>query len=355
MRRMAPLAVGEHCDVCQHGRLCLRVRVTILHRDHGGLAGRHAARRHRVSPTMARAAQTRLERVLVQAVPLARRALRPATVRGHAAARGGRPLRAGPRERLGPPLCAPRGRHGPSHHGPRAPLPPHGARAPTRARRPRGHIPDGERLRAWDGQRPLALGRRARRRLLGAPWGVTWPRRGAAEARLGPPAPPAPPAPPQAVLGHQRLAAARARGATSWRPIAWSCGSHLLSGGRGGPGGAAAPRGLTPARDFQDPTPVPPRALGGRLGPPRVLPGSGGAQDAAALLTSARASWRRPWSFRRRVRASYPWASWPSCSWRSARGSVPLQVGKVLACPPRARAVGAIGWSESTASWTARA
>jgi putative transposase len=117
---------------------------------------------------------------------------------------------------------------------------------------------------------------------------------------------------------------------------------------------AAAPRVGAPTRDGQRPTDPPEGKRPGLLVPPGGRHGSGWAKDAVAFVQIARASLNRAVSFRRRVRASDTGAAFPCFSGRSTRCDCPSQVGTVVSCTPRSRAVWALGCSDSTASRTAR-
>jgi hypothetical protein len=81
---MTALAILEHVDLCQHYRLCLFVRVTILQIAPCGFAGRPAALGPGVVPTVALATPTRLHPRLRQALSIALSPLLTATVRRHA-------------------------------------------------------------------------------------------------------------------------------------------------------------------------------------------------------------------------------------------------------------------------------
>jgi len=124
------------------------------------------ALRHRVIPTMALAAHTRLYLVLVQERPRALSAILTATVRVQNASRCGLPLLACHGSRLVHQLCPHMVRHGPANHRPRAQSQHHGEREPTRVRRQLGNIPDVDRIRDLHCTRPMQLVRRDRLRLL---------------------------------------------------------------------------------------------------------------------------------------------------------------------------------------------
>jgi hypothetical protein len=101
-----------------------------------------AALRHRVLPTGALPAHTRLYLVLAQELPRARSAILTATVRVHAQPRCGLPLLERHRSRLGHQLCPHRVSHGPPDHSPRAQIQDGGERQPACAWRQGGHVPN---------------------------------------------------------------------------------------------------------------------------------------------------------------------------------------------------------------------
>src|SRR5262245_44295436 len=150
------------------------------------------------------------------------------------------------------------------------------------------------------------------------------------------------------------LDAARAIGAPSLRKIALYFVLHLLLGVCWGPGWAAEPLVVATARDLQELTHATDRERGVLLVHPCVLYGSCCAKYAAAFFKMSRSSFKRTFSFRRRLSSSYTCSSLTSFSWRSARCYFPIQVWNVFSLTPRSRAVCAIGWSDSTASFTAR-
>ena len=80
MGRMAALTVRKHCDIFQHCRLGLLVRLKGLQSAHRRFAGGEETLGHRVVPTGALPTHTGPHPMLGEAWPRARRALRAATV-----------------------------------------------------------------------------------------------------------------------------------------------------------------------------------------------------------------------------------------------------------------------------------
>jgi hypothetical protein len=354
MRRMAPLAVRAHVDVCTHRRLRLRVRVPGLHLDHCGLEGMEAALRHRVLPTGALPAHPRLYLVLAQELPSARSALLTATVRVHAPPRGGLPLRERHRSRLGHPRCPHRVSHGPPAHSPRAQRQDDGERPPACAWRQGGHVPNVSPLWGVAGHVSLAL---RRRHGLGGPCGggrLASPPRCAAPTGWGEPASQATAAHPSACLRHARRAPTRTIRATPRRTLALPCVPSLRLRVPLAARGTPQPRLRAPARALQALAHAPAAALRVLLGDPGVLDGRWCAQDAAAVCPRAPSACTRAWSFRRRWHASERWAAWTGGAWRATRWAGPLPGGNGFACTPRSRAVWARDGADSTAHGTAR-
>jgi hypothetical protein len=308
MRCMTALALREHFDVCNHSRLGLFVRVTILQRDPGGFSGRKEALGPGVVPPVALATPTRLPPLLRQEWSRALSPLRTATVRRHDAPRSRLARTNRPRQGLGHALCPPLVGHGPPDHGSRTQRQPHGERPPAFARGQAGHSADVNRLWGVPRARPVQLVRGHRLRLPCGLGGFAWAPRLAAPARRGPDAPAAAPAALQAGRRQQRRAAARAGGATPRRTIGLEVVVPLLSARRWRPGGTAAPRRGAPARARQARTQATALQGGLRLWQPRVLSGSGCAKDAAAFWKLSRSSFPRAFAFRRRCSASESWS-----------------------------------------------
>src|SRR5262245_36123584 len=110
------------------------------------------------------------------------------------------------------------------------------------------------------------------------------------------------------------LDAARAIGATPLRKIALYLAVHLLLGVRWEPRWAAEPLVVATARDLQELTHTTDMECGVLLLNPGVLHGSCCAKYAAAFFKISRSSFKRAFSFRRRLSSSYRCSSWTSFS-----------------------------------------
>src|SRR5919205_1214741 len=111
----------------------------------------------------------------------------------------------------------------------------------------------------------------------------------------------------------------RTIGATPLRKIALHFVLHLLIGSGLGAGRAVQPLVITAARDLEQATHATHAKCGALLVYPGVLHGSCCAKYAAAFFKISRSSFKRAFSFRRRLSSSYRCASLTSFSWRSAR------------------------------------
>ena len=231
-------------------------------------------------------------------------ALRTATVGMHEASRCGPTLPDRHRSRLVHHLCPQMGGHGPSDHGTRAQRQDDGERQPAFARRQRGNV--SNRHGSWCLHCPLpielvrghGLGLpRSKGRLEPAPCL-------AAQPCVGQPTPTTTAADVSPLLSSQVLEPARTVRAPPLGNIVLSFALHGLLSFPWGAGRAAEPRVIPTPRDLQELTQTTARALGGLLGPPRVLDSSCGAKDAAAFLKLSRSSCTRTCSFRRRLRSS---------------------------------------------------
>src|SRR5215510_794001 len=115
------------------------------------------------------------------------------------------------------------------------------------------------------------------------------------------------------------LDAARAIRATALGKIVLYFGLHGLISFRPGARRTAVPLVITTPRDLQETTHVTDAELRLLLLYPSVLHGSCCAKDAAAFFTISRSSFKRAFSFRRRLSSSYRCSSWTCFSWRSTR------------------------------------
>src|SRR4029453_4398988 len=108
-------------------------------------------------------------------------------------------------------------------------------------------------------------------------------------------------------------------GATPLRKIALYFVLHLPLRVCRGPGWAATPLVVATPRDLQELTQATELELGELLMHPGVLYGSCCAKYAAAFFKISRSSFKRAFSFRRRLSSSYRCSSLTCCSWRSTR------------------------------------
>jgi hypothetical protein len=237
MRCMTPLAVVEHFEVFKHRHLGLLVCVNVLQSNQCGLSGMKDALRHRVIPTGALPAHTRLYPMLGQEWLRAVRAILPATVRRPDASRGGLPLPEGHRQRLVDQLGPHGVRQGPPDHGTRAQSQDDSEIQPAFARREVRNVPHVHGIGLWHRPRAIQLMRRHRLRLPCGPRRFACAPRFAAQACVRQDASHATTAHLQSVWRQPMLETARAVGATPLGTIPRSFVVHLLLSVRVGTGG----------------------------------------------------------------------------------------------------------------------
>lgn len=307
---MTALAVIEHLQIFKDRWLGCLGCVILLQRDPCGCEGRADARGHGGVPTVALTAPPGLSPVLAPELPRAVGPLRAAPVRRPAQPRRRLALPARQRSGVGHPLRPPLGGHRSPDDRTRAPLASDGEIPPAFPRGEVRHGPHGDRLGCWGRQLSGELvwgprlglpgGRRCR---APRPWV-------AASAGRRAPAAKATAADASARWGAKRREPAWAVGAPALGTSVRHGGRPLRGGIRLGAGWATTPRVIAPARDGQEPPQATHAARGVLRVSPGVLDGRWCAKSAAACVRISRASWKRTFAGRRRVKASSRCASW---------------------------------------------